>query len=149
MEIVSGRFSAAFRLAVCLAFAAGCWVMVASWVWEGNLQSLSPPLLVGGGAIIATLAAWTYGTRTYRAFRRRPYFTLSKVGITIGKRLLPWKELATLEYRYRNMRGYRSHTCHITRHDGGALSLDLDTVSLGPARVMLLIDFYASGARLP
>lgn len=146
MEIRSSWFAAMFRLAILLPFAVAGWAMAAS---EMETEWGFRMLMFVGMAIIGSMGVWTYGRRTLRAFLGRPEFVLSRSGICANGRLLRWNKLSRLEYRCQNHRGYRNHTCWITLADGGDMRLDLDTVSLSPRRVMLLIDFYASGATLP
>lgn len=148
MEIHTSLLSAGWRLCVCLAvMVAGCAAAV-NGIMDGKRDSVAP-LLLAAFALFAAPAAWTYGKRTYGSIRRRPEFVLSKLGLAVNERLLSWKEVTTLDYECKNLRGYRSHTCRIVLRAGGALSLDLDTASLPPGRIMLLIDFYATGTKIP
>lgn len=149
MEILPSRFATTVRLAVCLPLALMGWTFVFYQLDANGPEFLSRLVMFAVFALLTSLAAWTYGKRSFRAFRRRPDFILSRSGLSLNGRLLRWKDLGRLEYSCQNRRGYRNHTCQITKSDGAILRLDLDTVSLGPRRVMLLIDFYASGARLP
>lgn len=150
MEIRSSALATAFRLILCLLFATGSGAGAVSVAldWSGWGQ-LVPLLFCCGLAAITATGAWEYMCRTVRALRGKAEFTLSPQGFLLQDRLRPWAGIIRMEYSRRSLRGYISHTCRVHMREGDVVSLDLDTTSLSADRVMLLMDFYASGAASP
>lgn len=146
MEIHSSLFAIGWRLGASLAFIVVGGAGVVTEIRQGAAARL--PMFAFFSAIGAA-AAWPMGQRLWCFIRRRPEFVLSRKGITINGRLLSWQEVHTAELDCINMRSYRSYSCKIALRNGQRLSLDLDTVSLSRQRIMLLMDFYATGARRP
>lgn len=150
MEIRSSPLAAAFRLILCLLLATGSGIGGVSVAlnWSGWGQ-LVPLLFCWGLAAIAAIRGWEYMCRMVRALRGKAEFVLSQQGLLLHGRLRPWGGITRADYNRRSLRGYISHTCRVQMKDGNTAILDLDTTTLSADRVMLLMDFYASGAGSP
>lgn len=150
MEIRSSPLAAVFRLVLCLFLVAGSGIggVSVAMNWSGWSQ-LVPLLLCCGLAAIAAARGWDYTCRMVRALRGTAEFVLSSQGLFLHGRLHPWTGIISADYSRRSLRGYISHTCRIRTREGDTVILDLDTTALSADRIMVLMDFYASGARLP
>lgn len=150
MEIRSSLLAAAFRLILCLLLATGSGIGGVSVAlnWSGWSQ-LVPLLICCALTTGAAARGWEYMCRMVRALRGKAEFVLSPQGLLLHGRLRPWGGVTRADYSRRSLRGYISHTCLVHMRDGDTVILDLDTTTLSPGRIMLLMDFYASGAGSP
>lgn len=149
MEIRPNWLVILFRCGMFAGLAGISWLFTIFEVkgWELGLGYAA---LVTGGvfALVTTLGVVEYGRRVVRVMTRKPDFVLSPLGLSTDGVLLPWGEIKDIKYVVRPLFNYQSaHRCHLHLVDGKTRKLELDHLTISHRRVMMLIDFYWSGAK--
>lgn len=157
------------QLAATVPLAEGSMEIVADW------RAAAAYFLLGAGASVATLIAllaepgpppdWektalfllvsamaagvavAQARRLSGALKRRPILTLSASGLEFRNRRLAWDAITAMRWNSRTLGGNTRSECRVGLQDGSILAIPLDRLDLPPRRVMLLMDFYWSGAQ--
>lgn len=143
MEIVADWRAVAAHLVLGGGGAAFLWAVL---MLHGDGDRLGA-LVVFAAALAATAFTIVQARRLLSTVRRHPVLILSSTELVWKGERLAWNTITDIAWRANTLGGHSRHDCRLTLGDGGTRAIRLDQMDLPPRRVMLLIDFYWSGAQ--
>lgn len=149
MDIRANWLTILVRCGLFVGLAAVLWAMsvTAVMTWESG-QELFQPVIVAIATLLVTAGAVEYTRRMGQVLKRKPDFTLSPQGLSKDGALLAWTEVADIEYLVEgHPGGVTTHACRLHLSNGDKRRLELDHLDISQRRVMMLVDFYWSGAK--
>lgn len=149
MDIRASWLMILIRWGLFTGLAAILWMisMTAALEWTPE-QDLTPPVIMAIATLLLSAIAVDYTRRMGRVLKRKPDFTLSPQGLFRDGVLLAWTEVADIESLVESHPGgVTTHDCLLHLTSGDKRKLELDHLDISHRRVMMLIDFYWSGAK--